>query len=173
MVQIASALEYIHSQKLIHRDLKPSNIFKGEDNTLKLGDFGLARTTYSNVSGSHVSAASSPRNVVHRRADDVGNLANVLLSKNTQGVGTALYMSPEQMQGREYDAKTDIYSLGVVLFELLHPPFATTMERYKVSKGLQHSYYTLITVSHPTSVVLFIVACLLLPLRHLDIVSAA
>eukprot|EP00936_MAST-01D_sp_MAST-1D-sp1_P000141 g141.t1 len=139
MIQIASALEYIHSQKLIHRDLKPSNIFKGEDNTLKLGDFGLARTTNSHISGSHASVASSPRNVVHKRASDVGNLASALLSKNTQGVGTALYMSPEQMQGREYDAKTDMYSLGVVLFELLHPPFATTMERYKVSNVLQRS----------------------------------
>eukprot|EP00937_MAST-01D_sp_MAST-1D-sp2_P006459 g6459.t1 len=124
MIQIASALEYIHSQKLIHRDLKPSNIFKGDDDNLKLGDFGLARTTGADPC---LASTQTQRDARHSIA---------LLSNNTQGVGTALYMSPEQMLGREYDAKTDLYSLGVILFELLHPPFATSMERYKTMAAL-------------------------------------
>ena len=104
-------------------------IVQGESNSLKLGDFGLARTTDNSTMGA-VAGLCSPSPAQHRkrsRLTESGTLAS-----NTQGVGTALYMSPEQMAGREYDSKTDMYSLGVVLFELLHPPFFTTMERHKV-----------------------------------------
>ena len=118
LTQLCGALQEAHAQGLIHRDLKPANIFSaqrgGVFDVAKLLDFGLVKEQQA-------------------QGQDAAGQTSGSFS------GTPLYMSPEQMQGREYDAKTDMYSLGVVLFELLHPPFATTMERYKVSNVLQRS----------------------------------
>ncbi|MCB0210153.1 MAG: serine/threonine protein kinase, partial [Anaerolineae bacterium] len=88
--QIAAALEHAHRAGIIHRDIKPSNILMDNDWVL-LSDFGLAKMmeTPSELTGSGV------------------------------GVGTPAYMSPEQARGEQVDHRTDIYSLGIIVFEML------------------------------------------------------
>ncbi|OQR93936.1 eukaryotic translation initiation factor 2-alpha kinase [Thraustotheca clavata] len=113
--QIASALEHVHSLGLIHRDLKPANIFimDGQARTIKLGDFGLSR--YAGQDGAN---------------DRRGPLSwQDPSDEKTAGVGTYLYASPEQISGETYNSKADMYSLGMILFELCHEPFGTSMER--------------------------------------------
>jgi serine/threonine protein kinase len=97
MLQLCQALAYIHGHGLIHRDLKPSNVMVDEDGMVKLMDFGLAKFL----------------------ADDSAVTADGRL------VGTFRYMSPEQILGEKIDCRTDLYSLGVILYELLsgRPPF--------------------------------------------------
>lgn len=91
MLQICEALGYIHGHGLIHRDLKPSNIMVDEDRVVRLMDFGLAKFI----------------------ADDAAVTADGRL------VGTFRYMSPEQILGEKLDARADLYSLGVIMYELL------------------------------------------------------
>lgn len=97
MLQLTEALAYIHGHGLIHRDLKPTNVMVDEDRTVRLMDFGLAKFL----------------------ADDSGVTADGRL------VGTFRYMAPEQVLGEPLDARTDLYGLGVILYELLsgRPPF--------------------------------------------------
>ncbi|XP_013794487.1 eukaryotic translation initiation factor 2-alpha kinase-like [Limulus polyphemus] len=111
--QIVSAVQYVHERGLMHRDLKPSNIFFSMDGTVKIGDFGL-------VTG-------MAENDLHTPA---GN-NNSFNQKHTDQVGTHLYMSPEQMTGQNYNFKVDIFSLGLIFFELL-VTFPTQMERVKI-----------------------------------------
>ena len=97
--QLVTAIDYAHQQGIIHRDIKPSNIFLDERENAYLADFGLAKT----VSGSYD------------------------LTRTDEGIsGTPEYMSPEQVRGLKLDGRTDIYSLGVIVFQLLsgHPPFS-------------------------------------------------
>ncbi|HYL05782.1 MAG TPA: protein kinase [Thermoanaerobaculia bacterium] len=121
VTQIAQALAAAHERGVVHRDVKPGNVMVGEGLRVKVLDFGLARrlsppdgTTLAWVDGGD------------RRA------AGTLL-------GTVLYMSPEQALGREVDARSDIYSLGAVFYELLagHPPFAGESAA-EVFDGLLH-----------------------------------
>lgn len=97
MLQLCEALSYIHGYGLIHRDLKPSNVMVDEDRTVRLMDFGLAKYI----------------------SDDAAVTADGRL------VGTFRYMAPEQILGEQLDTRTDLYSLGVILYELLagRPPF--------------------------------------------------
>ncbi|CAH0596457.1 unnamed protein product [Chrysodeixis includens] len=121
--QIVSAVEYVHLAGLIHRDLKPSNILFAPDGRVKVGDFGLV-TAMNDTScdGEEKTDAVDP----HQR--------------HTYRVGTHLYMSPEQLLGRPYSYKVDIYSLGLILFELLQP-FATEAERVACLLKLRNSLY--------------------------------
>ncbi|MFO0962175.1 MAG: protein kinase [Phycisphaerales bacterium] len=112
--QIAGALAAAHGRGIVHRDLKPGNIMIGADGTVKVLDFGLARTPEEPAPGAH-SAPAAP-------ADDAATLVTPgRQSPTIPGaiMGTAGYMSPEQARGRPVDARSDVFSLGIVLYEML------------------------------------------------------
>ncbi len=90
LYQIAKGLHYAHAQGLVHRDLKPANVFVTPDGEAKLLDFGLAR---------QVAGAAE-------------------LTQSSERIGTAYYMSPEQHRGEDLDARSDIYSFGILAYEL-------------------------------------------------------
>lgn len=125
--QIVDAVEYVHLQGLIHRDLKPSNIFFAFNDKIKVGDFGL------------VTAMTEGYDETHTPAPENENIT-FKTSLHTACVGTHLYMSPEQMNGQVYNYKVDIYSLGIILFELLIP-FVTEMERVTALTNLRKSIF--------------------------------
>ncbi len=104
--QIAQALEAAHDRGVIHRDLKPANIKVLSDGRVKVLDFGLAKAFDSDSSG--VDSAADP-------------ILNVTSSRSATGMilGTARYMSPEQARGKALDRRTDIWSFGCVLYEVL------------------------------------------------------
>jgi len=96
-VQTTEALAYAHNKKVIHKDIKPQNIMLDNSGEIKIMDFGIAETVHSSMSR----------------------------FKNTGSSGTLVYMSPEQLRGKNVGKEADIYSLGATLYELLsgNPPF--------------------------------------------------
>ncbi len=103
-IQVASALGATHSVGIIHRDIKPDNIMLRHDGIVKVLDFGLAKLTRERESVDTNSLATT-RNLIDTAVGVV--------------LGTAQYMSPEQARGMEVDSRTDIWSLGCVLYELI------------------------------------------------------
>ena len=108
-VQVASALAAAHAAGVVHRDIKPENIMLRPDGYVKVLDFGIAKLTE------------------HRPAlgDDTSETTAKLQTRPGLVLGTARYMSPEQARGQKVDARSDIWSLGVVLYEMVggSPPF--------------------------------------------------
>lgn len=105
-LEIAAALAHAHDRGIVHRDLKPANVMITASGSVKVLDFGLARR----IPGDNSSAATVSRKPV---------------TEESSVSGTLLYMAPETLRGEQPDARTDIWSLGAVLYEMVigRPPF--------------------------------------------------
>jgi eukaryotic-like serine/threonine-protein kinase len=110
-IQVCAALAAAHAQGLVHRDIKPANVLVGPDGQVKVTDFGIVKA----------SAATT-------------------LTGTGMVLGTAAYLSPEQAQGHPVDARSDLYGLGCVLYELLcgSPPFGSGPDRSPVAIATRH-----------------------------------
>ena len=106
--QIAEALEEAHEHGIVHRDLKPANIKVTPDGKVKVLDFGLAKALENDATTNTASSQLSHSPTMSRHATEAGMI-----------MGTAAYMSPEQARGKPVDRRSDIWSFGVVLFEML------------------------------------------------------
>lgn len=124
--EMVNGLDYIHKQGLIHRDLKPGNVFLDSTDHVKIGDFGLATAAIK----AKTTGGMIPKTDIEESKD----------SCLTGQVGTTLYIAPEvtQTSGKvSYTNKVDIFSLGVIFFEMVYPPLTTGMERVKVLSDLR------------------------------------
>ncbi|XP_040575688.1 eIF-2-alpha kinase GCN2 [Lepeophtheirus salmonis] len=140
--EIIEGLLHIHSQGMIHRDLKPVNVFIDSTDHVKIGDFGLA--TSSIIMGG---SKGSEKNDFNESSSSLEVSMEFTCNKNgviqpcdlTGQIGTAMYIAPEvqKMRSTVYNQKVDIYSLGIIFFEMCYHPLKTGMERIKILTDLR------------------------------------
>ena len=144
--QIVDALHAAHAKDVIHRDLKPANIALTPDGTVKVLDFGLAKSAVESPDGPHATpSASSTNSVAHAI------------------VGTAAYMSPEQARGLAVDKRTDVWSFGCVLWAMLtgRPPFVSETVSGTMKAILEHDPdWSSLPVTIPRAIVHLLHRCL-------------
>jgi serine/threonine protein kinase len=141
-IQIADGLEAAHAKGIVHRDIKPANIFLVQKGPAKILDFGLAKlATRRQQVGAFPGESSSTQT----------NLENeIFLTSPGSSVGTVAYMSPEQARGEEVDARSDLFSLGVVLYEMCTGvvPFSGSTAAL-IFDGILHSAPASVTKLNP------------------------
>ncbi|HEX4948283.1 MAG TPA: serine/threonine-protein kinase, partial [Blastocatellia bacterium] len=136
-LQIASALQAAHSAGIVHRDIKPENVMIRSDGLVKVLDFGLAKLTENRRGDRATERWSEDESTL--ALSPARPLAHSPLTIPGAVMGTVAYMSPEQARGQAVDHRTDLFSLGVVLYEMLagYPPFTGSTPMDVIARILQ------------------------------------